>query len=459
MTALAGLMESDRPERWPAGYELGRICLALGDETKAEKAFRFAAQAPDAWIASAASLLLAHILLDRGEREEALAAFRLAAERGTGEIAGRAGHQLGELLEYDGDLDGAREAYRSAVAAGPFDRFGCAAFDLGLLQVKAGDVRSAVASFRAAVESGLPDILGKATLRLASTLACLLDDREAALEVYERALSGGDAQTVAGANYQLARLTEEDGDQPKARELYRRAIEVGNDVYSVFAAYDLGVMEETADRAAAAAEAYRIAIASTGDLRPRYRAALALARATARAGDLGTALPLLRLAATARDDDVAAEAAQVLAYCLRKQRGSRRPAAGSGAEAPGRPDRVQAVLALSDELRQAGELVAARAALGLLGGSESPGTGSLRALRTAALLHESGELDAAAPLYEEVLAGADPDLAPEAAVGLGLLRQDQDRPEAARDAFRFAIDSGHPVQAKRARHALRHVHG
>jgi DnaJ-domain-containing protein 1 len=71
------------------------------------------------------------------------------------------------------------------------------------------------------------------------------------------------------------------------------------------------------------------------------------------------------------------------------------------------------------------------------------------------LLYEQGEVDAAKDAYQQAIDSHHPDVAPKAALYLGLILQEQGEVDAAKDAYRQAIDSHDPEASAAATVRLR----
>ncbi len=153
---------------------------------------------------------------------------------------------LGDLLYWD-DPQAARAAFQEAVDAGHVPAL------LGLanvLDAVIGDQDAAVEVYQQAVSSGDPDVAAEAMYELA--LHTRYQDEGAARALLGQVIATGHPQWAAAAMVGLARL--HDGDPAAMEALYRRAVAAGSDDWSGHAAIALaGLLKRRGDMAGAAA--------------------------------------------------------------------------------------------------------------------------------------------------------------------------------------------------------------
>ena len=153
---------------------------------------------------------------------------------------------LGDLLYWD-NPQAARVAYQEAVDAGHVPAL------LGLAKVLnavIGDQDAAVAVYQRAVSSGDPDVAAEAMYELA--LQARHQDEDAARALLEQVIATGHPEWAGAAMVGLARL--QDGDPAAMEALYRRAMATGSDDWSGHAAIALaGLLKRRGDVAGATA--------------------------------------------------------------------------------------------------------------------------------------------------------------------------------------------------------------
>jgi hypothetical protein len=183
---------------------------------------------------------------------------------------------LGDLLYWD-DPQAARAAYQEAVDAGHVPAL------LGLAKVLnavIGDQDAAVEVYQQAVSSGDPDVAAEAMYELA--LQTRYQDEDAARALLEQVIATGHPQWAGAAMVGLARL--QDGDPAAMEALYRRAVAAGSDDWSGRATIALaGLLKRRGDMAGATA-ALRPLIA-TGNTAWASHAALDLGELLEGTGD------------------------------------------------------------------------------------------------------------------------------------------------------------------------------
>jgi len=130
---------------------------------------------------------------------------------------------LGDLLYWD-DPEGARAAYQEAIDAGHRH----AMIDLAMvLHARLEDDDAALAVYRRAIGSGDPDLAAEAMVELAQ-MYLSQGNRPAARAMYQQAIDTRHAEWAAEAMLGLAYEMRRQGDPDAALALYRRAIETGN---------------------------------------------------------------------------------------------------------------------------------------------------------------------------------------------------------------------------------------
>jgi tetratricopeptide (TPR) repeat protein len=184
--------------------------------------------------------------------------------------------ELGNSLRAAGDVEGARQAYQRAIDSGDLHAVPAGEWSTGALLLDTGDVAGACAAFRRAISSGHPAWSVRAALNLAEALedsgdmagaieqyrfvadqpsddpdldvfvrraAVRLEillirqgDREAAAQVYQRAIGAGG--TAERASFALNRAYElqRRGDAAAAVASYEEAVDLGDPVLSPRAA-------------------------------------------------------------------------------------------------------------------------------------------------------------------------------------------------------------------------------
>jgi tetratricopeptide (TPR) repeat protein len=189
--------------------------------------------------------------------------------------------ELGNSLRAEGDLEGARQAYQRAIDSGDLHAVPAGEWSTGVLLLDVGDVAGACAAFRRAISSGHPAWSVRAALNLAEALADS-GDAAGAIEQYHSVADRpsddpGLDVLVRRAAVRLEILLVQRGDREAATQVYRRAIGAGGTAerasFALNRAYEL---QRRGDVAAAVAS-YEEAIGLEDPvLSPRARQMLAL---------------------------------------------------------------------------------------------------------------------------------------------------------------------------------------
>lgn len=217
---------------------------------------------------------------------------------------------LGDLLYWD-DPQAARSAYQEAVDAGYLPAL------LGLakvLNVVIGDQDAAVAVYQQAISNGDPDVAAEAMYQLA--LQTSHHDEHAARALLEQVIATGHPEWAGAAMVGLARL--QDGDPAAVEALYRRAMATGNDDWSGHAALALARLLKRRGDVAGATAALR-PLTGTGSTAWARHAALDLGELLEGTGDAAGAKAVWQPLIDAADPEWAGAAFLKLVNLLRDQ--------------------------------------------------------------------------------------------------------------------------------------------
>ncbi|MFC4907702.1 hypothetical protein [Actinomadura gamaensis] len=163
--------------------------------------------------------------------EASLTAMRYAAEHGTGQVAETASRNLRVLAE--------RGVASRTASATVEEVVGLAALGRGKLWTAANDLREAVVAFEFAAGSPVADVAAEGLALLGSALM-MGGDRDAAVEVLERAAASGHRRFGAMAAVDLAMILAERGERDRTAALLGRARD--GDLAGTMAAVNLGIV-------------------------------------------------------------------------------------------------------------------------------------------------------------------------------------------------------------------------
>jgi tetratricopeptide (TPR) repeat protein len=188
--------------------------------------------------------------------------------------------ELGNSLRTAGDIEGARQAYQRAIDSGDLHAVPAGEWSTGALLLDAGDVAGACAAFRRAISSGHPAWSVRAALNLAEVLADS-GDATGAIEQYSSVADRpsddpGLDVLVRRAAVRLEILLVQQGDREAATQVYRRAIGAGGTAERASFALNRAYELQRRGDVAAAVTSYEEAI-NLGDPKLSPRAAQMLA--------------------------------------------------------------------------------------------------------------------------------------------------------------------------------------
>jgi tetratricopeptide (TPR) repeat protein len=165
---------------------------------------------------------------------------------------------LGDLLYWD-EPEAARAAYQEAADAGHLH----ALIDLAALMLSVvGDEDAAVTVYQQAISSGDPDLAAEARVKLAHLNVIARGDAAGARALFRQVIDARHPEWSAAAMVGLASLLDRLDDSEAAEALYRQAIQARNPDWSGRASFALGELLDRIGDAAGAKAAWQPVIDS-----------------------------------------------------------------------------------------------------------------------------------------------------------------------------------------------------